>query len=356
LRCLILSRYGRLAPSSRVRFYQYLPYLECHGVHVQIEPLLGDAYVSRLYSGKPRDWLAIVSAYFHRIMLLLRQPHFDLIWMESDLLPWVPWWVERALFTTRIPSVVDIDDAVFHRYDLHPNRVLRRVLGSKIDRVFRHASLVVAGNPYLADRARSAGAKWIEIIPSVIDLNRYPYPGKFRHVQFTLGWIGSPVTQGYLRSIGSTLSTFGQRENFRLLLVGARTMEIPGVRVEIIPWSEESEVAAIQEFDVGIMPLPDEPVARGKCGYKLIQCMACGLPVVASPVGVNRQIVEHGITGTLALTSSEWLEALCQMQQNAELRIAMGEQGRKKVEAQYSLQITAPRLLSMLTRVAGGSL
>jgi glycosyltransferase involved in cell wall biosynthesis len=122
---------------------------------------------------------------------------------------------------------------------------------------------------------------------------------------------------------------------------------------EILPWSEETEVGDIHTFDVGIMPVVDEPWAWGKCGLKLIQYMACGLPVVASPVGVNRQIVEPGVNGFLANTHEEWVNALTTLRDQPTLAAEMGNAGRRKVEAQYSLQVAGPVLASILKSAAG---
>jgi glycosyltransferase involved in cell wall biosynthesis len=131
-------------------------------------------------------------------------------------------------------------------------------------------------------------------------------------------------------------------------LIGSGNVIFPDVRVEILPWSEETEVALLQTCDVGIMPLPDEPWTRGKCGFKMIQYMACGLPVVASPVGVNKEIVEHGVNGFLAVTNDEWLTALSTLRDNPELRRKMGAAGRRKVEEKYCLQVTAPQYVKLL--------
>jgi glycosyltransferase involved in cell wall biosynthesis len=121
---------------------------------------------------------------------------------------------------------------------------------------------------------------------------------------------------------------------------------------EVLPWSKDSEIVHIQSFDVGIMPLLEGPFERGKCGYKLVQYMACGLPVIASPVGVNSRIVEQGKSGFLASSTAEWLEALVMLSQNANMRSDLGKAGRKKVEQEYSLQVTAPRLFKILTDAA----
>ena len=134
-------------------------------------------------------------------------------------------------------------------------------------------------------------------------------------------------------------------------VVGSGQIDLDGVPMSIIPWSEETEVDHIQDFDIGIMPLPDSQWEQGKCGYKLIQYMACGKPVVASPVGANRKIVEHGVNGFLAGSTEEWLEALTVLRDNSDLRKKMGTAGRKKVEKRYCIQVTARRLLSILQSV-----
>lgn len=122
---------------------------------------------------------------------------------------------------------------------------------------------------------------------------------------------------------------------------------------QYVIWSEVTEVQEMQHFDVGIMPLPDEPWERGKCGFKLIQYMACARPVVGSPVGVNCKIIKHGVNGYLAETNDEWIQALLGLKENKEHRQRMGEAGRELVEKEYSLQVTAPQLVEMLQRVKG---
>jgi len=136
--------------------------------------------------------------------------------------------------------------------------------------------------------------------------------------------------------------------NARLVLVGSGQVQLDGIPTEIRTWSEETEVKNIQDFDVGIMPIPDDPWTRGKCGYKLIQYMACGRPVIASPVGVNQQIVEDGANGFLAVTVSDWVHALKTLGNDYELRDRMGKAARAKVESQYSLQVAAPRLADLM--------
>lgn len=349
---LTLPRYERLGSSSRVRFYQYYPALRERGFAILNSPLLSDAYVRRLYAGLQVDAGDVLAAYLRRFSVLLRVRDFDLLWVEKESLPWLPAWTERLL--ARRPYVVDYDDAAFHRYDLHRNGLVRGLLGRKIDRVMRNAALVVVGNEYLRERALAAGAKRVEILPSVVDADLYA-PAPARASGFTVGWVGAPVTASYLETVRPALEKLTNGGQAQVCLVGAgKAIEWQNPSVRILPWDEQTEVQNIQKFDVGIMPLLDEPFERGKCGYKLVQYMACGLPVVASPVGVNRQIVEHGVNGFLASSLEEWQAALSYLRDNPDVRRKMGQAGQEKFEAQFSLQVTAPKLAALLAGVVGG--
>jgi len=349
---LALTRYSSLGSSSRVRFFQYLPYLASSGIEIQVAPLLGNDYVHNLYNGKRQPVQSILMAYISRIARLVNSRYFDLFWIEKELFPWIPFPIENLLLRRGIPCVVDYDDAVFHRYDLQKKLLVRTLLGNKIDAVMQRATTVVAGNEYLADHARSAGAVKIEYLPSVVDINRYTTK-KNQGEQFRIGWIGSPITAPYLGLARDALEEVVKQTSAHVVLVGAGDQDpLTGVKKELLPWSEGSEVAHIQTFDVGIMPLPDGPFEQGKCGYKLIQYMACGLPVVASPVGVNKRIVEQGITGFWASNTADWVDALVKLAMDTDMRYALGKAGRNKVEQEYSLQVTVPRLLGILTEAA----
>lgn len=352
MRVLLLSRYSRLAASSRQRMLQYVPYLEQAGVEVVPAPLLGEDYVRRLYQRGSGFSPSVLWRYGKRLGALLSASRFDLLWVEKELFPWLPALAEMLLKHFDIPYVVDYDDAVFHRYDRNPSSLIRKATGKKIDSVMRHAALVIAGNDYLADRAWRAGAPRVECLPTVIDLERYRYRPKEASASLAIGWMGSPVTAKYLAEVQPVLASLCRAEGMRVILVGGGEVPWPGVPVESRAWSEERESCDIADFDVGIMPLPDGPWERGKCGYKLIQYMACGRPVVASPVGVNPRIVEHGRNGFLARTPEEWRHALLQLGADAALRRRMGEAGRRRVEGEFCLQVTAPRILALLKAAA----
>jgi len=345
---LLLSRYSPLGASSRVRFYQYLPYLEAEGIHVTVANLLENDYLQDLYLGRRRHFGAIIGAYIRRLGYLFKSNRFDLVWLEYEILPWLPAGAETILSSLGIPYVVDYDDAVFHRYNMHPHALVRGLLGHKIDVIMRRAALVTVGNEYLRDYALKVGAREVEYIPSVIDLKRYNLSLKSENPVFTIGWIGTPATQNYLHLIHRALIEVCEDGNAELVLVGSSQTRLDGVPTEKRIWSEETEVAEIQRFDVGIMPMPDEAWAKGKCGYKLIQYMACARPVVASPVGVAQQMIEDKKNGLLAATTADWVKALCALREDRGLRERMGKAGRAKIERHYSIQVTAPLLVSLL--------
>jgi len=318
-------------------------------------PFFGDYYQYDLYAGRPPRWWRIAQAYAFRLLQLARSISFDLVWIEYELFPWLPALGERLLTGLRIPYVVDYDDAIYHRYQLHRNSLVRVLLGRKIDVIMRRANTVIVGNNYLRDRAQATGARRVERLPTVVDLERYPTPPEAEGRIFTVGWIGSPSTVRYLSLIAPVLGDFCRQNKARFVVVGAREAALEGVTAEFRPWSEATEVEDILRFDVGIMPLPDEPWERGKCGYKLIQYMACARAVIASPVGSNREIVEQGVDGFLASTDQHWRSALETLRDEADLRVRMGRAGRQKVETSYSTRVTAPHLASILERATSAN-
>lgn len=350
---LFLTKYGHLGASSRLRSYQYFPYLEHYDITCKSSSLFGDEYLKDRYNSTSTfpSSRHLIKSLLKRLSLTLHLKNYDLVFLENELFPWLPAWGEALFSNFNIPFVVDYDDAIFHKYDTHSSFVVRALLAKKIDTVMRRASLVIAGNIYIAERARLADAKSVEILPTTVDLDRYSLVDQTPSKNFTIGWIGTPITQKYLEIVKPALIEICEEGNCKVVLIGARSIDLGSVPVEILPWSENTEVSDIQKFDVGIMPLPDTPWERGKCGYKLIQYMASGKPVVASPVGVNKQIVKNGLNGYLAGNSEKWLSALRTLRDNWQLRGAMGAYGRAKVEKEYSVQTTAPRLANLLKSV-----
>ena len=358
VRVLVLTKYARLGASSRMRLLQYLPRLQQAGIEITVRPLLSDELLLMRYQRGAYPIWPLLRAYAERCRALLQRNHFDAVWIEKEALQWFPLWLELALLRG-VPYVLDYDDAVFHQYDQHSISWVRRLFGRRLDGLMAKAAVVVGGNNYLAQRARDAGARRVEVLPTVIDLDRYP----LRSTNFSDGaasdrpprivWIGSPSTVRYLQLLCEPLQTLAKSHAFVLRVIGGGAVDFPGVEVEVLPWSESREVEDISVCEVGVMPLLDSSWERGKCGYKLIQYMACELPVVATPVGVNSEIVQQGVNGFLASTDEEWVAAMGRLLADKSLRTAMGQAGRQRVELAYCVQQTGPRLAELLRSAAG---
>lgn len=356
IRVLGLPKYGQLGASSRLRIIQYEPVLRTRGISVQVDPLLSDRLLAQRYLSKLYGTRGLVDAYCQRFARLLDRRSHDVLWIEKEALPWTPLWLERTLLGDS-PFVLDYDDAVFHTYDKHPSALVRGIFGSRLDGLMARATVVVAGNDYLAQRAVDAGARHVELLPTVVDLDRYE-ANRVEKSSAADGlprivWIGSPSTVRYVQHIRDCLISLASDIPFVLRIIGGGEVKMPGVQTETIPWTVDTEVHSIGTSDVGIMPLIDSSWERGKCGYKLIQYMACGLPVVASAVGVNAEIVESGVNGWLATSPAEWHEALRRCLTDSALRDEMGRAGRMKVEQRYCLQQTGPIMANVLRHAAG---
>jgi glycosyltransferase involved in cell wall biosynthesis len=212
----------------------------------------------------------------------------------------------------------------------------------------RLSGAVIAGNEYLAERAKKSGARNITIIPTVIDSNRYAVKPKHSGTKTVIGWIGSPSTFKYVKQLFPVFEKLIKQYDFELQIVGARSDEKTSFPITFLDWSEETEVASIQNFDIGIMPLEDTPWEKGKCAYKIIQYMACGLPVVASPVGMNKVVVLENETGFLPNNLDEWCEVFQILTQDKTKSCNFGASGRQVVENEYTLQGCIRKLTTVL--------
>jgi len=360
---LVLSKYGDLGASSRLRMFQYLPLLESSDFKFSVHSLISNNLVIDRYQHGKYQLGSLLLAYANRVLTMVQRYKFDLIWIEKEALPWLPLWIEKLLLGGT-PYVLDYDDAIFHHYDSHRLAIVRYFLGQRIDGLMANAALVIGGNQYLVQRARCAGSLWVEILPTVLDIDRYRC--KAYSTVLAMGeesstgatslpcivWIGSPTTSPYVEDLRDIFLRVAQKQPFCLRVIGGLPFNVPGVSVEYVAWSEATEAEWLRSADIGIMPLTDTQWERGKCGYKLIQYMASGLPVVASAVGANRDIVIDDINGYLASSPDQWSEYLIKLLQSSELRGRLGLAGRQRVESLYCVQQIWSKLALLLKRAA----
>ena len=360
MKILFVSQYGRLAASSRTRVFQYLPYLRTQGIDARVMTILPDEMISGSQIHVTRDPLRKVRYYLWaswrtaigglRAWFIAR--HVDVIFIQKVVFPAPVRW----LFKVSRPIVVyDFDDAIFTTEQqiggnwLVALKARRNARG--VPAMLGLADRAIVENEYTGDFARKYCPT--TTITGPVDTTSYPpQPPRGEPANggsIVMGWIGSATTLQYLELIRRPLCRLGRRfPDLRLEIVGAEAPAMNGLSVQSRPWDLEREGEDLNGFDIGLMPIADDAWTRGKGGYKLLQYMASGLPVVTSPVGVNREIVIDGESGFWARDELEWEEKLARLVQDRDLREEMGRRGRETVEARYALSLHQERLLETL--------
>jgi glycosyltransferase involved in cell wall biosynthesis len=320
MKILALTKYSYEGPSSRYRFYNYQKCFKENGIDMTIKPFFSNSYFTT--KNRFKKIFIILSSYFYRLFIILQliifKNRYKLILVEYELFPFFPAIFEYIFYKRGIRYIVDYDDAIFHKYDMSKNRLIKTILKDKISYVIKYATKVIVCNSYLEDYAKKYNSNIIKL-STVVLLDKYKKKIKTFQKKdndtFVIGWIGSRTTSFYILEILPAIKRFVTlHSNVRFDLVGfdeslLSTEDIKKHHLNIIKWKEETEVENILAFDIGIMPLHDDPWSKGKCGFKLIQYMTCKKPVIASPVGINSSIVKDGENGFLVKNIDEWFEA-----------------------------------------------
>jgi glycosyltransferase involved in cell wall biosynthesis len=359
IKLLALTKYSYEGPSSRYRFYNYKESFAKNNIEMTIKPLF-DKYYFNAQNKWQKAFVAFI-CYIKRLLLVLQllvlPKKYDLVLLEYELFPYCPAWFEYLFVKRGVQYVVDYDDAIFHKYDRHSNAIVRSALEGKIAKVMGYAQTVIVCNAYLEEYA-SKYNEHIVTMPTVVLLDKYVEKMK-NHLQrdaddFVIGWIGSWTTGIYVLDIFLVMKKFVQKyDNVRFHLVGfdeklLSEQEREEAHIEVITWSEAQEIEHILDFDIGIMPLPDDKWSRGKCGFKLVQYMSCKKPVIASAVGVNCALVEEGVNGLLVDSSEAWFEAFEKLYLDDTLRDKMVQNNFKKIEKEYNNKIYSQRYIELL--------
>ena len=348
MRVLFLTLYPDAVASPRYRVLQYLPYLREKGVECTVMTALGpDEYedLSRL-AREGRAARYHLTEIRRRVTQLLRSRAYDIVFVQKAIMSVYVKRMATLLHWRACRVVYDIDDAV----NISAPVTLRGIWKwmeepGQINKMMARASLVIAGNRWLQSVAQAAGAR-AELLPTVVDTARFVSPTD-QPQTYRVGWIGGPSTCENLNPIAEVLSGL---EGAEVRIVGADPGRVAIAGAEHRPWSFESEVAELQSFTVGLMPLPKDEWSRGKCALKAIQYMACGVPCVATPYGAVRDVIEHEKNGLFADSPAEWKNALERLRDPG-LRAKLGEAARETVEGRYSLASAAPRMHELLESV-----
>jgi glycosyltransferase involved in cell wall biosynthesis len=354
----VLTPYPESAAATRFRFSQMVDPLRERDIELAVLPLLSESAFARLYDrhAAVSNAVSLVAGAAKRVGQLRRVRRSDVVVVFREALLFGPPWVEAALTRDSGPSMVlDLDDATFVAYDSPTYGVVGRWLKwpGKTDALIELSALVTCGNRFVADYVE-ARARPTALVPTVVDTEvfqpRALPPGDVPVV----GWVGSHSTFQYLEPLLPLLAEVRLTHPFRLKIVGSgrERVDHPGLDLDLVRWDVDSEVSHFQSLDIGLYPIPDDPWAKGKSGLKSIQYLACGVPFVASPVGVVVEIGQAGRTHLLASTPDEWRSALRLLLSDPDKRADLGKAGRAYSLRHYTLDHTADALAAALRAAA----
>ena len=340
MRVLFLTE-GRRVPSTRFRVLQLVPWLERLGFDCTVRHCSPGKYLVSRKRGVAGLYDLLTAT--TRWLQIRDAARFDAVFLQRDLNRWRSPRLERLLLCRNPRLVFDLDDAQWLESS-----------AEKIRWIAAHAAALVVGNPTLAEFFAPLSS---EILPTVVDAARYPLKEHEDRRPLIVGWTGSRFNYPFFDGFRPVLEDLLEpgRVEMEIISEGGEVAELVGLPVRVVRWSPATELESLARFDIGVMPLPDNELTRHKCGLKLVQYGAAGIPSVASPIGANRDIVIDGETGFLCRDVGDWRTALLRLTDSVELRRRMGAAGRTRVEAHYDAPRIAAQLAVILRRVAGGN-
>jgi glycosyltransferase involved in cell wall biosynthesis len=343
------------APGQRFRFEQYFEHLRRNGYACELSYLVEEnddkvLYQRGHYLDKARFVQRCISK---RKADVARMNDYDIIFIFREALMTRSTRFEKAFHRSRAKLVFDFDDAIWLQNVSEANRSWAWIKDpGKTSKIIGLCDLVFAGNAYLADYARRYNPN-VTIVPTTIDTDEYRPVTRSGEGPVCIGWSGSITTiqhfQYAIPALQRLKARFGDRITIRV--VGDGSYRLPELGIEGLPWRRATELADLGAMDIGIMPLPDDEWAKGKCGLKGLQYMGMGLPTIMSPVGVNSEIITDGVDGYLATTTDEWVEKLSRLVEDADLRRRMGEAARRTVEQRYSVNAWKDRYVQLFDQL-----
>ena len=350
IRVLCLTPYPTSNASVRLRIEQQVPELRRLGVELTLSPFLDAQGMSVVFQRGHvlAKAAAVIRGFIRRAGDVRRFGRFDVLFVYRESTPFGPAFVERLAGARRMAIVHDFDEAIFIP-NIHPaNRAWAwlRDFGRPA-RISAMATAVTVQNDYLAEFARRWNPR-VTVVPTPVDTDGR-HPRSNRHSgPVVIGWLGSETTAPYLRIVDDVLGRLSEESDVIVRVVGGAYQNPRVRRLDVRDFSLAREQSDLEEFDIGILPEPDDPWTRGKGGYKALLYMAVGIPVVASRVGVNTDIVTDAETGFCVSTTEEWIAALRRLVGDPPLRERMGAAGRARVIERYSIKAVAPRLADAL--------
>jgi glycosyltransferase involved in cell wall biosynthesis len=342
-------------PSQRFRIEQWEPVLAGQGIRMTLVPFANPRLMEILHRPGHRLAKALLgtAALLRRCAAAVRSRQYDVVLIHRAASLAGPALIERLLASTGSRIVFDFDDAIWLLHTTDANRHLGRLKSpGKTAALCRLSRAVVVANDGLAEYARRHNPS-VTVIPSSVDTDAFrPSPGARAPGPIRVGWTGSSTSLTYLEMFAPVLREANARLPIELHVHSDREPVLAGLPYVFRPWRPETEPEELGRFDIGIMPMPDDPWARGKSAMKALLCMAMGIPVVAADVGTNRDVIASGINGLLAGTPQDWLAALDRLVRDAGERLRLGAAGRRTVEQRYSKDKCGTRMAEVVLGVA----
>jgi len=346
---LILANHRKdRSPGQRFRFEQYIDFLDQNGFECELSYLLSERDDKSFYSkGK---WISkffiVLKCFFMRLKNVNRAENYDIVFVFREAFFTGTTFFEKK-FAKKSKVVFDFDDSIWLANVSDGNKKLEWLKNyNKTSEIIEVADLIIAGNPYLSNYAKQYN-KNVKIIPTTIDTLEYSRLSTKQTDTICIGWSGSVTTIQHfnvaLPFLIKLKDKYGDKICFKV--IGDNNYINEELNIQGIAWNKEDEIKELSSFDIGIMPLPNDKWAEGKCGLKGLQYMALEIPTIMSPVGVNIEIIQDGENGFLADKEDEWLEKLSLLIENEKLRNTIGKAGRKTVEEKYSVQANKDKYL-----------
>lgn len=343
------------SPSQRFRFEQYFSFLEGKGFRCHLSPLLDETQDKFFYQegNLLRKGLIVAESFRKRIKDVNRTNQYDLVFIQREAFMTGTTYFEKQFKKTGKKIIFDFDDAVWLPNVSEGNsKYAWMKKPSKTAEIISLADLVIAGNNYLADYAKKYNDN-THVIPTTIDTEYHKRKIKADNNRICIGWTGSHTTIQHFENAVSALkklqSKFGKKIYFKV--IGDESYSNNELGIKGTKWNLKTEIEDLSDIDIGIMPLPDDEWAKGKCGLKGLQYMSLEIPCVMSPVGVNTEIIADGVNGFLAKDENDWVEKVSLLIENAELRKKIGAEARKTVEERYSVNSQKEKYLSLFNNL-----
>lgn len=352
MKILFLTQTPAQGPASRYRVYQYLEYLKERGVEYTVSPSISAKAYRKFYKQdtllKNICFLGII--FLNRLRTISKARKYDLVFLQREFIPYFPVWLEKLLYYFNQNIIFDFDDAIFLP-PCHKKWIYKFGGTHKIAKIIGFSKHVIVGNEYLKEYALRYNSR-VTLIPTAVDTARYSIKlSRSIKKEIVIGWIGMPSNIPYLRQLEKVFEILSRKYNITLKIISTGKIKFKNVKIVVKEWKYEEENSDLQSLDIGVMPLIKDDWSKGKCGTKILQYMAAGVPSVASPVGANKEIIQDGINGFLADSEEEWMEKLSLLSKYPKLRYEIGANGRKTVENFYSLKVNAPKLTAALEGV-----